>query len=101
MAKKKFNIGNLSPSSSSTPKKQDDGSKLTEEAVARIHGKSTNIVSEPAPKKMGRPKREEPVTRLTVDLPKSVHKKLKMQATEREISLRKLVIDLLMKEVEK
>lgn len=93
MAKKKFDISNLSTSSPKT----SDTSKVTEEAVARIHGNE----SPKEQKKMGRPRREEPVTRLTVDLPKSIHKKLKMMATEEEISLRQLVIDILMREVEK
>ncbi len=95
MAKKKFNIGNLSTPSSSPS--SNEKSKLTDEAVAKIHG---GVSAEPA-KKMGRPRREEAVTRLTVDLPKPIHKKLKMLATEEEISLRQLVIDILMKEVEK
>lgn len=98
MAKKKFNIGNLSNQVNNVSKSTD--SQLTEEAVAKIHGKDGEL-EEKETKKMGRPRREEPVTRLTVDLPKSVHKKLKMWATEEEISLRKLVIDILMKEVEK
>lgn len=93
MAKKKFNIGNLS----ATPSSVKDKTKLTDDAVAKIHG---TPAEEPA-KKMGRPRREEPVTRLTVDLPKTIHKKLKMMAMEEEISLRQLVIDILLKEVEK
>jgi len=94
MAKKKFNIGNLgNPSTSSSNEK----SKLTDDAVARIHGSVPSGIT----KKMGRPRREEAVTRLTVDLPKPIHKKLKMLAMEEEISLRQLVIDILMKEVEK
>ena len=96
MAKKKFNIGNLSTSSTPTPSSSEK-SKLTDDAVAKIHGTAP---AESA-KKMGRPRREGPVTRLTVDLPKSIHKILKMLATEEEISLRQLVIDILMKEVEK
>ena len=92
MAKKKFNLGNLSSTSASKVK-----SNLTDDAVAKIHG----TASEAPAKKMGRPRREEAVTRLTVDLPKPIHKKLKMMATEEEISLRQLVIDILMKEVEK
>ncbi|MFK8009991.1 MAG: hypothetical protein AB8H03_26795 [Saprospiraceae bacterium] len=96
MAKKKFNIGNLSASSSPTPSSREK-SKLTDDAVAKIHGTESTA---PA-KKMGRPRREEAVTRLTVDLPKPIHKKLKMRATEDEISLRQLVIDILMREVEK
>jgi len=88
MAKQKFSLDNLQLPKADpvkkTPKVQ------TDDAVDKIHKKKT-----------GRPKRKEAVTRLTVDLPKSVHRLLKMRAIEQDTTLRSLVIEILMQEVEK
>ncbi len=88
MAKQKFSIDNLQLPKADPVKKSPK--VQTDDAVEKIHKKKT-----------GRPKREEAVTRLTVDLPKSVHRQLKMRAIEQDSSLRNLVINILMREVEK
>lgn len=88
MAKQKFSIDNLQLPKADPVKKTTTGK--TDAAVDKIHKKKT-----------GRPKREEAVTRLTVDLPKSIHRQLKMRAIEQDTTLRSLVIEILMQEVEK
>ena len=88
MAKRKFNLSNIQLPDAKPVKKSNNSE--TDAAVDKIHKK-----------KMGRPKREEAVTRLTVDLPKSVHKQLKLRAIDEETTLRNLVINILMEQVEK
>ena len=85
-----------------------------EEKVAKIHSnesKKLETVSEPTPKvqktktvtkkAVAKEQKKEEMKRLTIDIPKSLHKRLKSRTAEDEVSIKDLLNKLILKYVSK
>ena len=113
MAKKKFNISSTLNKNQETKlaekiplKKTTKDLEEVKEKVEKIHveepksavspDKTKKVKNNPAPKKVIE---KEKLVRMTIDTPESMHKKLKIKAIERGISLRDYILLLITKEL--
>jgi predicted HicB family RNase H-like nuclease len=113
MAKKKFNISSTLNKNQETKlaekiplKKTTKDLEEVKEKVEKIHveepkspvspDKTKKVKNNPAPKKVIE---KEKLVRMTIDTPEGMHKKLKIKAIERGISLRDYILLLITKEL--
>ncbi len=91
------------PKKKALPKVQKDISNM-EQTVEELHKEEEIVVVEKKkPAKSQKVKEETPIKmkRLTIDLDKALHKKLKVQCYQSEVSMREYVIGLIQKDLQK
>ena len=102
MAKQKVDMSKLALQAKKplAQPEEDNTVDVIEAAVEQIH-KEEEPEEKATPKKQKRARKQEPVKRITFDLPASLHKKIKIHCVREGVPLKEFLLDCVVREINK